>query len=115
MGAAHDLYFITAENFQKARFFSLHGNSTFPQVSQYASLKTNVSGLEKAKRQRFRPGIALVRKERVGIDRKWRPIVLLELQQALQRVLENRVEQPGRGRIGLSQHGHGMNSRVRPS
>ena len=46
MGAAHDLYFIIDENFKKARFFSLHGNSTFPQVSQYACLKTNVSPLE---------------------------------------------------------------------
>ncbi|KAK7831410.1 actin-depolymerizing factor [Quercus suber] len=25
MGAAHDMYFITDEKFQKARFFSLHG------------------------------------------------------------------------------------------
>ena len=45
-GCCHDLYFITDEKFQKSRFFSLHGNSTFPQVSLYACLKTNVSPLE---------------------------------------------------------------------
>jgi hypothetical protein len=49
-------------------------------------------GLEQAKREHFGPVIALVREERIGIDGEGRAIVLLELQQASERILEHRIE-----------------------
>ena len=45
-GCCHDLYFITDEKFQKSRFFSLHGNSTFPQVSLYACFEKLFSNMK---------------------------------------------------------------------
>jgi hypothetical protein len=72
--------------------------------------RVNTAGvrLEQAKRERFGPGIALVREERVGIDGEGRAIVLLKRQQASERVLEHRVKRPGGGRVGLAQHRHGV-------
>lgn len=56
-------------------------------------------GLEQAKSERFRPGIALVSEEGVRIDGKGGAIIPLELQQALQRVLKTGTERSGRGRV----------------
>jgi len=64
--------------------------------------------LEEAKRQRFGSRVALVSEERVRVNRERRFVILQNRQQLFQSVLERGVEQPGRRRIRLSQHGHGV-------
>lgn len=48
--------------------------------------------LEQTKRERFRPRIALVREERIRINRKRRVVLTLKRQQTFQGVLQTRIE-----------------------